>query len=38
MLFKMWDMYTDAIVNITVYNSAYIFEYIFWTLGYARES
>ena len=29
MLFKMWDMYTDAIVNITVYNSAYIFEYIF---------
>ena len=29
MLFKMWDMYKDAIVNITVYNSAYIFEYIF---------
>ena len=24
MLFKIWTMYMDAIMNITVYNSAYI--------------
>ena len=24
MLFKMWEMYVDVIMNITVYNSAYM--------------
>ena len=28
MLFKMWDMYMNAIVNIILYNSAYIWEYL----------
>ena len=28
MLFKMWDMYMDVIMNITEYNSAYIWVYL----------
>ena len=28
MLFKMWDMCIDVIMNITVYNSAYIWVYL----------
>ena len=28
MLFKIWDMYMDVIIYITVYNSAYIRVYL----------
>ena len=28
MLFKIWNMYMDDIMNITVYNSAYIWVYL----------
>ena len=28
MLFKIWDTYMDVIMNITVYNSAYIWVYL----------
>ena len=28
MLFKMWDMGMDAIMNIIVYNSAYIWAHL----------
>ena len=28
MLFKIWDMYMDVIMNITIYNSAYVSVYL----------
>ena len=33
MLFKFWDMYMNVLMNIAVYESAYI-----WLLSYAWET